>query len=198
MKDIFTILAENNVTVPEEAKGAITAAVGENYKTVAEVEKIQRTRDNYKTQLDTAQNALKGFEGVDVKELQGKIASLQGDLKKAQDDYQAKIADMEFESVLDAAVSASKAKNAKAVRALLDLDALKASKNQADDIRTALENVKKDNDFLFESDEPVKNPVKDTGNTKITGGMSDLLRSAMGLPGKNFNTPHTGSISHFV
>lgn len=131
MKDIFTILAENNVTVPEEAKSAITAAVGENYKTVAEVEKIQRARDNYKTQLETAQDALKGFEGVDVKELQGRIASLQGDLQKAQDDYQAKIADMEFESVLDAAVSASKAKNAKAVRALLDLDALKASKNQA-------------------------------------------------------------------
>lgn len=184
MKDIFTILAENNVTIPEEAKSAITAAVVENYKTVAEVEKIQRARDNYKTQLETAQDALKGFEGVDVKELQGKIASLQGDLQKAQDDYQAKIDDMEFESVLDAAVSASKAKNAKAVRALLDLDALKASKNQADDIRTALENVKKDNDFLFESDEPVKNPVKDTGNTKITGGMSDLLRSAMGLPEK--------------
>ena len=57
MKDIFTILAENNVTVPEEAKSAITAAVGENYKTVAEVEKIQRARDNYKTQLDTAERS---------------------------------------------------------------------------------------------------------------------------------------------
>lgn len=64
MKDIFTILAENNVTVPEEAKSAITAAVGENYKTVAEVEKIQRARDNYKTQLETAQDALKGFDRI--------------------------------------------------------------------------------------------------------------------------------------
>lgn len=57
MKDIFTILAENNVAIPEETKSAITAAVGENYKTVAEVEKIQRARDNYKTQLDTAERA---------------------------------------------------------------------------------------------------------------------------------------------
>ena len=67
MKDIFTILAENKVTVPEEAKKAITAAVNENYKTIAEVDKITVSRDNYKTQLETAQNALKEFEGVDVK-----------------------------------------------------------------------------------------------------------------------------------
>lgn len=181
MKDIFTILAENKVTVPEEAKKAITDAVNENYKTVAEVNKITASRDNYKTQLETAQAALKEFEGVDVKELQGKITNLQNDLAAKDKEYQTKLSDMEFSSVLDSAITSSKAKNAKAVRALLDLEALKTSKNQAEDIKTALDTIKKDNDFLFDSGEPIKNPVKDTGNPN-TGGEFDMMRAAMGLP----------------
>lgn len=182
MKDIFTILSENSVTVPDEVKQAVSAAVNENYKTVAEVSKITTARDNYKSQLEKAQNALKEFEGVDVKELQGKITSLTNDLTKKENDYQAKLADLEFSCVLDAALTASGAKNANAVKALLDLDALKTSKNQADDIQKALESVKKENDFLFPSEEPVKNPVRDTGNSYLTGDTFDMIRTAMGLP----------------
>ena len=37
------------------------------------------------------------------------------------------------------AISASKAKNVKALKALLDVETLKASKNQAEDIKTAIE-----------------------------------------------------------
>ena len=48
------------------------------------------------------------------------------------------------------AITSSKAKNSKAVKALLDLEALKSSKNQSEDIRTALEKVKSENDYLFE------------------------------------------------
>lgn len=131
--------------------------------------KLEAERDNYKSQLETAQNALKEFEGVDIKDLQEKINILNDDLKRKDSEYNQKIADMEFNSVLDGAINSSGAKNAKAVKALLDLESLKASKNQADDISKALEAVKTDNDYMFESKEPIKNPVKDTGNTKITG-----------------------------
>lgn len=182
MKDIFTILAENNVTVPDEVKDAITTAVNENYKTVAEVNKITASRDNYKTQLETAQTSLKEFEGVDVKELQGKITTLQNDLATKEKEHQDKLADIEFNSVLDSSITSSKAKNAKAVKALLDLEALKTSKNQAEDIKTALENIKKDNDFLFDSEEPINNSVKHTGNPNTGGGEFDKMRAAMGLP----------------
>lgn len=182
MKDIFTILAENKVTVPEEAKKAITAAVNENYKTIAEVDKITASRDNYKTQLETAQNALKEFEGVDVKELQGKITNLQNDLATKDKEHQDKLADIEFNSVVDYCITSLKAKNAKAVKALLDLETLKKSKNQAEDVKAAIDAVKKDNDYLFDSDEPVNKSVKDTGNPNTGGGEFDKMRAAMGLP----------------
>lgn len=143
--------------------------------------------DGYKSQLETAQTALKEFEGVDVKELQGKIQALTSDLESKQTEYEAKIADMEFNSVLSSAISKSGAKNSKAVMALLDIDNLKASKNQADDISKALEQVKSENDYMFTSDEPIKNPVHDTGNSTITGSGSDIMRSVMGLPPENKN-----------
>ena len=47
--------------------------------------------------------------------------------------------------------------------ALLDVDTLKASKNQAQDIETALAGLKKDNDYLFQSTTPVPKVVSTTG-----------------------------------
>lgn len=130
--------------------------------------KLEAERDNYKSQLETAQNALKEFEGVDIKDLQEKINTLNDDLKRKDTEYTQKIADMEFNSVLDGAINSSGAKNAKAVKALLDLESLKASKNQAYDINKALEAVKTENDYMFESKEPIKNPVRETNNPDIT------------------------------
>ena len=54
-----------------------------------------------------------------------------------------KIADMAFDHALESAISGAKGKNAKAIRALLDVDALKGSKNQEADIKTALEALKR-------------------------------------------------------
>ncbi len=185
MKDIHAILSEIGFTVPEDKKAAFDSAVKENYRTADEVGKIIAARDDFESRLKIAQDALEDFKGVDVKELQGKITTLTNDLATKDREYQDKIADMEFISDLDSAMTSAKAKNTKAVKALLDIDTLKASKNRADDIKKALDEVKKDNDYLFESDEPVKNPVKDTGNTHITGGMADIMRASMGLKNKS-------------
>ena len=180
MKNIHALLKEIGIEIPEEKKADFDKALLKNYKTVAEVEKITTARDNFKEQLETAKTQLKEFEGVDVKDLQGKIATLTSDLETKDKEYQNKIADMEFTSVIDSAISKSGAKNSKAVKALLDLESLKQSKNQAEDITKALEEVKKDNDYMFSSDEPFKNPVYKTD----TGGKTDpmeAMRSAMGL-----------------
>ena len=126
-------------------------------------EKLEAERDNYKSQLETAQNALKDFEGVDVKELKGKIDTLTADLTAKETDYQTKLADMESNSKLDSLITSSGARNAKAVKALLDLESIKSSKNQDTDLQTALEACKKDNEYLFGKDAPINNPVALTG-----------------------------------
>ena len=152
MKNIFTILSGIGIEIPEEKKTDFETAFNENYKTVSELEKVRTARDNYKTQLETAQTALKEFEGVDVKDLQGRIDTLNKDLQNKETEYQNKIADMEFNAVLESAITKSGAKNPKAVRGLLNIDTLKASKNQAEDITKALEDIKNADGYMFGDD----------------------------------------------
>lgn len=145
--------------------------------------KVELERDNYKEQLETAQGALKEFEGIDVDNLKGEIEKLQNDLKAKDEQYQKDLADRDFNVLLDSQISSFGAKNSKAVKALLDIDALKDSKNQTEDIKKALEDVKTENDYLFGSDEPINNPVGPTGGNPPAGEDANLsaLKAAMGL-----------------
>lgn len=187
--DILAILAAQGIDVPQDKQeGLKTAFKAELGKVTA---KLETERDTLEENLKTAQDTLKTFEGVDVKELQGKVTQLTADLAAKDTAYQAKIADMEFNSVLDTAISGSKAKNAKTVKALLDLEALKASKNQSEDIKSAIEAVKAENDFLFESNEPIKNPVAPTGVPDPSGKkmtLSEAMKYKNEHPDADVNT----------
>lgn len=119
-----------------------------------DVTKLTTERDNFKNQYETAQTALKGFEGVDVNELQTKISTLNTQLANKDTEWQGKLDELEFSGLLKDAVKGAGARNDKAVIALLDVANLKNSKNRQADITTALEAVKKDNGFLFEDDDP--------------------------------------------
>ena len=86
-------------------------------------------------------------------------------LSQKETEYQAKIADMEFDAKLSELLKQSGVKNAKAAKALLDLDTLKVSKNQDADIKAAVDTCKEENGYLFGSDEPIHNPIAPTGGS---------------------------------
>ena len=114
---------------------------------------LQTENSGLKTQLQTAKDGLKAFEGVDVKDLQGQIVRLQQDLADRDAAHQTELANMAFDRALEGAITAAKGRNAKAIKALLDVDTLKASKNQEADIKAALEGLQKDSGYLFGSEE---------------------------------------------
>ena len=151
MKNIYEILKSIGLEVPDDKKAEFENAVLENYKTVAEADKLRTARDNYKAQLE-------GFKDVNVEELKGKIETLTGDLASQKAAFEQQIADRDFDDLINGEIRSSKAKNIKAVRALLDLDSIRASKNQKDDIAAALKKAKEENDYMFESEEPIDNP----------------------------------------
>ena len=157
MKNIHEILKGYDIEIPADKKAEFDKAVLDNYKTVAEAEKLRTARDNYKSQLDDATQKLEGFKGVNVEELQGKISALTDDLASQKAAFDKQLADRDFDDMLNAAINGSKAKNVKAVRALLDLEAIKASENQSAAIEAALKKVKEENDYLFTSEEPIDN-----------------------------------------
>lgn len=176
MKNITDILKGYGIEIPEDVKAEFDKEFNSNYKTIAEVNQKTARITELEDQLNTAKAGLKAFEGVDVDSLKGQINDLTGKLTKAEADYQTKIADMEFGNRLDSAITGLKGKNSKAIKAMLDLDALKASKNQTEDIKTALENVKKENDYLFDAEEKPGSYASGTGS----GGRSRSQVSRFG------------------
>ncbi len=135
-------------------KEVIDAILAENGRDIENAKKPFADYDAVKDQLKTAQEDLKAFEGVDVGQLQGKIKELTGMLSGKDKEWQAKLDDMTFDGRIRDAIAAAKGRNAKAISALLDVEALRASKNQEADIKAALEAVKKDNSYLFETETP--------------------------------------------
>ena len=106
---------------------------------------------------------MKEFEDVDVEELKTRVATLTADLEAKEQEYKKELAERDFNYLLEKQINSFGAKNVKAVKALLDIDALKESKNQEADIKAMLESCKEENDYLFGSDEPIKNAVAPTG-----------------------------------
>lgn len=194
MKNILTILKELGIDVPEDKQESLNNAVAENYKTVADYnkqkEKLDAANDTI-TANDTAvkdlQAKLDGFKDVDVSGLNQRIKDLETEKANIQKDYDTKIADRDFNDLVKESITAVKGKNPKAIAALLDMDTLKASKNQKEDIANALKALteKEDSKMLFGEPEP--NPV---GTRNVIGKVANLdsnvndaaMRAAMGLP----------------
>lgn len=133
-------------------KELIDTIMAENGRDIESAKKPYADYDAVKEQLKTAQDGLKAFEGVDVKELQGKITELNTQLSDKDKEWQGKLDAMAFDARVKDAITAVKGRNAKAITALLDVEKLKKSTNQDADIKDALEALKKDNAYLFEDD----------------------------------------------
>ena len=131
-------------------KEIIDEIMAENGRDIESAKKPFADYDSIKEQLQTAKDGLKAFEGVDVAQLQSKVTELQGKLDAKDTEWKGKLADMAFDHALESAITGAKGKSAKAIRALLDVDALKGSKNQEADIKAALEGLKKDSGYLFD------------------------------------------------
>ena len=195
MKNIFEIMKEYGLEVPEDKKKDFEKAVLENYKTMTDYDnqtrKLDAANDTTKasdTAMKDLQDKLDGFKDVDVSGLNQRIKDLETEKTNIQKDYDAKIADRDFNDLVKESIAAVNGKNPKAITALLDVETLKASKNQKEDIATALKALteKEDSKMLFGEPEP--NPVG-TGHLigQVRGGNSTsadeaAMRAAMGLP----------------
>ncbi|MGN0706896.1 MAG: phage scaffolding protein [Faecalibacterium sp.] len=103
---------------------------------------LQTDLDKANAQLKTAQDGLAAFRGVDVDDLKNQITTLQGKLTAQAEGFA-------FDSALDEAIRAAKGRSIKAVRSMLDVESLKASKNRDADIKAALESCVKANAWAF-------------------------------------------------
>lgn len=120
---------------------------------------LQKTQDDLKVaqeKVTTTEATLKKFDGVDADALNKQIADLQADLAKKDTDHAAELADRDFRDSTKAVITKYKGKNEKAIMALLDLETLKASKNQNEDLDAAVKALTEaeDSKMLFGEPEP--------------------------------------------
>ena len=92
MKNIEQILKEAGIEVTDEQKAVVNKGVTENYKTIAEFDKqakklmaAEADRDNYKGQLDTANETLEKFKDIDPEKQAEEIQKYKQAAKEAQD-----------------------------------------------------------------------------------------------------------------
>ncbi len=141
----------------------------------------------HETTITGLKNDLEEFKDADVNNMKQKIETLEKDIKTKEENYQKEIADRDFNELLKESITTSKGVNAKAITALLDIDTLKASKNQKEDITAALKALSEAEDSKMLFGEPEAKQVE-TGNfigqVRKTESSTDdaVLRAAMGLP----------------
>ncbi len=86
----------------------------------AKYDSVEQDRNNYKSLLETAQTALKKFEGVNVEDLQGEITKLKEDIGKKETEFNEKVAQMEYDGALNKYFETFKFTSDLAKRAAMD------------------------------------------------------------------------------
>ena len=167
-------------------KEIIDTIMTENGNDIEAAKKPFADYEDIKQQLSDANKTIEGFEAMDIEGIKKASDDWKAKFEQAEKDHAAKLADMEFDSLLSGAVSTAKGKNAKAIRALLDVDALKASKNQSDDIKAALEALKKDSGYLFEDDQTPPPYAPGPGKTQVIN--QDTASSLAGALRERYTT----------
>lgn len=148
-------------------KDAIDKVMSEYGKVKGALVAAEKERDGLKAQIEDITKQIEAFKSVDVDGMKAEIESLKGDIAQKEENFQAELADRDFQAELVEAVAEAKGKNAKAITALLDIDALKGSRNQKGDIAAALAALKASDAYLFEDVAADKN---NTTATLSTGG----------------------------
>lgn len=154
-------------------KEVIDAIMEENDRDIEAAKKPFADYDSVKAQLQAAKDGLKAFEGVDVKDLQGRVRQLQGDLEARDKAHRAELAELAFSGTLKDAIVAAKGRNAGAIIGALGAEkvaALKESKDQSRDITAALEGLKKDSGYLFESEQMPPPYAAGAGSAPLPAG----------------------------
>lgn len=150
------------------------------------VTEVETARDQFKTQLDAANEQIAGFKGMKTQEeVDAAVAEYKTKYEQAEQEHAAQLVGMQFDKDFDAALTGAKVKYPNEIKARLQLDALKDSNGKfiAERFNEQIGKLKTDAVDLFESDNPNPRLVSKTNNTTVVGDpVTNAARRAAGLP----------------
>lgn len=169
----------------EDIDKKISAEIGKGFVAKADFNAANEAKKAAETQLAEANKTIAGYKEMDIDAIRQSAADWQSKAEQAQKDADARVAAVQFDAKLDGAISKAHGRNAKAIRALLDVDALRASKDPDKDIGAALDALAQDSGYLFDPLETPPPYAAGTGSGAVRKVETDVaMRHAMGLPDK--------------
>lgn len=113
-------------------------------------------------------DAIMAENGKDIQTHKQAAQQWEEKYNQAVADHSQQLARLEFDGMIKETVNASRGRNLKAITALLDMDALRQSQDPKAAIREAVEQLKKENGYLFDSD-PTPPPYARGTGTQLSG-----------------------------
>ncbi|EPE1642036.1 phage scaffolding protein [Listeria monocytogenes] len=169
----------------------INKVMAENGKDITaakqQLSEVEAERDGLKSQLtqrDKDIDDLKKDSGTS-EELKKQIEDLQQKNKDLESDYQSEIAETKKNSAIELALASAKAKNSKAVRALLDNDKLELTKEGLKGLDEQLEALQESDAYLFAQESEAVPKFGFSGNPTAPAGFSGSLKE--NLKSDSFN-----------
>lgn len=98
--DLIKMLTEAGLEVPEELLSKLKGSWVSEQEMTRKVQKAEADRDNYKSQLDTATETLKGFEGKDFDAMTKEIEDWKAKATQAEADYKADLAKRDYQDAI--------------------------------------------------------------------------------------------------
>lgn len=178
---LFELLAKHGIEVPEEKKQGLETEFSESYREAQEFKELNTELEGVKGQLSQANEQIAGFKELDIEGVKQKAAEWEQKYNQAAENSAREIEQLKFDFALDRELTKAQARNPKAVKALLDRDALKYDKGKIIGLEEQLETLKKGEDsaFLFGSAAPT---VQFTTQSQSFQQMNDNdARAVMGL-----------------
>ena len=178
---LFELLAKHGIEVPEEKKQGLETEFSESYREAQELMELKTELEGVKGQLSQANEQIAGFKELDIEGVKQKAAEWEQKYNQAAENSAREIEQLKFDFALDRELTKAQARNPKAVKALLDRDALKYDKGKIIGLEEQLETLKKNEDsaFLFGSAAPT---VQFTTQSQSFQQMNDNdVRAVMGL-----------------
>lgn len=146
----------------DEQINKITTSMKENKIYTTSLENVDERYNKLKTQKIELEGQIKERDkqlsdlsknNKDNKELTKQLEQLQLSNKKTKEDYENKIASIQFDYALEGTLNSAKCKNNKALKALLNLDEVKYQDGKLEGLETQLEVLKKEASYLFEAEQ---------------------------------------------
>lgn len=140
-----------------------------NYIPKSRFDEVNNSKKQLETDIATRDTQIEKLKAVDGESLKAEIEKLQAANKTTKEQYDKQLSEIQLNNAVDTALLSAKAKNTKAVKALIDKSKLKLDgstviglKEQLDTLTTA-----EDTKFLFGT------PTKKVDGLKIIDGKDD-------------------------